>query len=81
MDVEAEVVSVNAAENTISFSDDTGTPYEAKVDEKTKMKAKKKVFKGELTLEELKKGDKIQVRLDPVESRLLDIQLLARADS
>ena len=45
------------------------------------MKAKKKVFRGKLKLEDLSKGDLVKVKLDPADSRLLEVQLLKRAQN
>ena len=80
LDVELEVVSVDLELQQITLQDPTSkTPYIGKVDKKTKMKAKKKVFRGKLKLENLSKGDLVNVKLDPVDSRLLEVQLLKRA--
>jgi hypothetical protein len=80
LDVELQVVSVDLKGQQINFRDaDSDTPYIGKVDKKTKLKAKKKVFRGKLKLEDLKKGDVVQVKMLPEDSRLLEVRLLKRA--
>ena len=81
IDLEVEVVSVDVENRKMTFEDEDGTPYVGAVDEKTKLKAKKKVFRGKLTLEDIKKGDKVRVKLNPEDSRLLEVQLLKRAEA
>ena len=79
LDVELEVVSVDLEHQQITLLDlESKTPYECKVDKKTKLKAKKKVFRGKLRLEDLKAGDLVKVKLVPEDSRLLELQLLKR---
>ena len=79
LDVELEVVSVDLEHQQITLLDlESKTPYVCKVDKKTKLKAKKKVFRGKLRLEDLKAGDLVKVKLIPEDSRLLELQLLKR---
>ena len=81
IDLQVEVVSVDAENQKMTFEDEDGTPYVGAVDEKTKLKAKKKVFKGTLTLKDIKKGDQVKVKLNPTDSRLLEVQLIKRAEA
>ena len=81
IDLEVEVVSVDVENRKMTFEDEDGTPYVGAVDEKTKLKAKKKVFRGKLTLKDIKKGDQVKVKLNPSDSRLLEVQLLKRAEA
>jgi len=61
LDVELEVVSVDLKSQQINFRDaESDIPYIGKVDKKTKLKAQKKVFRGKLKLEDLKKGDVVK---------------------
>ena len=81
LDLEVEVVSVDAENQKMTFEDEDGTPYVGTLDEKTKLKAKKKVFRGKLKLEDIKKGDQVRVKLSPEDSRLLEVELLKRAEA
>ena len=81
INVEAQVVSVDVENQKMTFEDEDGTPYVGALDEKTKLKAKKKVFRGKLKLEDIKKGDQVRVKLLPEDSRLLEVQLLKRAET
>ena len=81
IDLQVEVISVDAENQKMTFEDEDGTPYVGAVDEKTKLKAKKKVFKGKLTLKDIKKGDQVKVKLNPTDSRLLEVQLVKRAEA
>ena len=56
LDLEVAVVSVDVENQKMTFEDEAGTPYVGALDEKTKLKAKKKVFRGKLKLEDIKKG-------------------------
>ncbi len=79
LDVELEVVSVDVEHRQITLQDlASKTPYVGKVDKKTKLKAKKKVFRGKLKLEDLRTGDLVNVKLVAEDSRLLELQLLKR---
>ena len=80
LDVEVEVVLVDLEKGEMTFQDlETETPYVGKVDKKTKLKAKKKIFRGKLKLGDFKKGDLVKVKLLPEDSRLLEVELLKRA--
>ena len=81
LDLEVAVVSVDIENQKMTFEDEDGTPYVGALDEKTKLKAKKKVFRGKLKLEDIKKGDQVRVKLLPEDSRLLEVQLLKRAEA
>lgn len=81
IDLQVQVVEVDAENQKMTFEDEDGTPYVGSLDEKTKMKAKKKIFRGKLTLEDIEKGDWIKVKLSPEDSRLLEVQLLSRAEA
>ncbi len=81
INVEAQVVLVDVENQKMTFEDEDGTPYVGSLDEKTKLKAKKKVFRGKLTLKDIKKGDQVRVKLNPADSRLLEVQLLKRAEA
>ena len=81
IDLQVEVISVDAENQKMTFEDEDGTPYVGAVDEKTKLKAKKKVFKGKLTLKDIKKGDQVKVKLNPTDSRLLEVPLVKRAEA
>ncbi len=81
IDLEVEVVSVDVEKQKMTFEDEDGTPYVGSLDEKTKLKAKKKVFRGKLTLEDIKKGDQVRIKLNPSDSRLLEVQLLKRSEA